>query len=306
MRLPSEVGSLSRAPLLAVVYLSPSSVAKRPSILFNHSANIDTIMSHTIEIPSSIREIFAGTERSSDSSSGSPTQAAVEQFGPPGLQSPLSSMATDLSGLQASIWTPKASDRPVRAPGAAGSLTRTSGREQHDSGSTAPPGIMPGMASGSSFRVGGGAVGDGGPVFTSSSGSTVTAPSNNSGVASPFKEGLLLLERRLLVPSVQGVGLLVHLPPPVVGGAPLGADIQWPQQPHFRTSGPRFRVTMQCRLLPRLIAHLRAPSSTNNNNNNNNNNIIIFIHRMMDTIICVESCRRQCRRQMDLIYKTVD
>ncbi|KAF4694999.1 pumilio domain member 4 [Perkinsus olseni] len=217
-------------------------------------------------------------------------------------------MATDLSGLQASIWTPKASDRPVRTPGAAGSLTRTSDREQRDSGSTAPPGIMPGMASGSGFRVGGGgAVGDGGPVFTSSSGSTVTAPSNNSGVGSSTntspslsKEGLLLLERRLLVPSVQGVGLLVHLPPPVVGGAPLGADIQWPQQPHFRTSGPRFRVMMQCRLLPRLIAHLRAPSSTNNNNS------IILIHRTMDTIICVESCRRQCRRQMDLIYKMVD
>ncbi|KAF4751006.1 hypothetical protein FOZ63_020928, partial [Perkinsus olseni] len=137
---------------------------------------------------------------------------------------------------------------------------------------------------------GGGAVGDGGPVFTSSSGSTVTAPSNNSGVGSSTntspsdwhaiasidrQEGLLLLERRLLVPSVQGVGLLVHLPPPVVGGAPLGADIQWPQQPHFRTSGPRFRVMMQCRLQPRLIAHLRAPSSTNNNNS------IILIHRTM-------------------------
>ncbi|EER11076.1 hypothetical protein Pmar_PMAR020055 [Perkinsus marinus ATCC 50983] len=87
-------------------------------------------------IPSSIREIFASTERS-DSSSDSPMEATADQFGAPGLQSPLSSMATDLSGLQASIWTPKASDRPVRTPGAGGSLTRASDGGQRDSDSTA-------------------------------------------------------------------------------------------------------------------------------------------------------------------------
>ncbi|EER17673.1 Suppressor protein MPT5, putative [Perkinsus marinus ATCC 50983] len=139
-------------------------------------------MSHTIDIPTSIREIFAGTERS-DSSSGSPMETAVEQFGPPpGLQSPPSSMATDLSCLQSSIWTPKASDGPLRTPGAAGCFTRASdGSLQHDSDSTAPPGIiMSGISRGSSVPCGA-------PVFTSSSssssGSTVTA-SPNSGVGS--------------------------------------------------------------------------------------------------------------------------